>query len=280
MKITILVENSVCESSGLDLKPEHGLSVHIEVDNTNILFDVGKSDLFIHNSKKLGVDLSKVDYLIISHGHFDHGGGLKYFLEINKKAKIFMHRGAENKHFTKILGFLPYNIGLDKHTINKYVDRIVFIDKEISITDRIALIDNFPDDFPRPKGNLSLYEKCGGKSVHDKFEHEIALLISEDDKSVLFTACSHSGIINMYKRVKAAKNGVKIDCVFGGFHTYNPVSKKNESKTYLDMLTSELKKTNSIYYTGHCTGKSNFNYMKKKLADKIYSMNTGDVIEI
>ena len=280
MKITVLVEDATCGNKQLDLKPELGLSIHVELGTTHILFDVGKTDRFIRNAKKLHIDLSKVDYLIISHGHFDHGGGLKYFLEINKTAKIFMHKDAVNEHFTKIFGLIPFNIGLDQKVIDHHTDRIVFIDKNTSINENIMMITDFSNHFPQPKGNLSLYKKSKGKKIHDDFKHEIALLINENDKSVLFTACSHSGIVNMYKKALSLNNGRKIDYVFGGFHTYNPATFKNESKVYIDTLTLELEKTNSIYYSGHCTGKSNLKYMQNKLPDKIYAMHTGSVIEI
>ena len=280
MKITVLVENSVSKNGQPGLKSEHGLSIHIEVNKTNILFDVGKTDLFSRNSKKLNIDLSKVDYLIISHGHYDHGGGLKHFLKINNKAIIYMHKKAINKHFTKIFGFIPFNISLDSNIINKNRDRIVFVDEDMHLTDNIDLLADFPDDFPQPTGNLSLYEKYEGIVENDKFQHEIALLINENDNSVLFTACSHSGIINMYKKAESFKKNEKINYVFGGFHTYNPATRKNESKNYLDNLTTGLKETDSLFYTGHCTGKQNLDYLKEKLDNKIFSMNTGDIIEI
>ena len=141
MKVTILAANSICKNDQLDLKPEHGLCIHIETDTFNILFDVGKSDLFIRNAKKLNIDLSDGDILIISHGHFDHGGGLKHFFKINDKAKVFLHRKAVGEYYTKILGLFPYYIGLDKKTIKNNADRIVFINKETSINENILLID-------------------------------------------------------------------------------------------------------------------------------------------
>lgn len=280
MKISVIVENSVCNTSSNDLKPEHGLSVHIEVNGTNILFDVGKSDLFIRNSQKMGIDLSAVDFLVISHGHYDHGGGLKHFLNVNKKAKIFMHKKAINKYYTKLFGFIPYYIGLNRKVVNKNKDRINLIEKDKTLTENISLLEGFKPNFPLPNGNRSLYEKQDKGFAHDKFQHEIILLLKENDKTVVLTACSHSGIINMLEKSNNTLKGRNIDAVFGGFHTYNPVTKKSESKEYLNMLASEMGKNNTAFYTGHCTGEKSFSYLKEKLGNKIQTMNTGEVISI
>ena len=84
-KITTLVENAVY---GRSLQAEHGLSLLIESEGYKILFDTGQSDLFIRNAALLDIDIAEVDFLILSHGHSDHTGGLRHFLAINKKASV------------------------------------------------------------------------------------------------------------------------------------------------------------------------------------------------
>ena len=280
MKITVLIENDVCSINTHNLKSEHGISLFIEANNKKILFDVGKSDMFFDNAKKMNIDLTEVDYLIISHGHFDHGGGLNKFLEINTKAKVYLHRKAVGRFYTKILGFIPFYIGLNQKMLQKYQDRFIFIDKDEAITDNMTLLENFKHDFPIPKGNSSLYEKRKNKFLKDKFEHEIVLLLKEKNKSVVITACSHSGVINMYNKAKKLVNNADVDAVFGGFHTYNPATRKNESKDYLDNLASEIKQSNTVFYTGHCTGEKNFKYLKKQLSAQLQTMHTGEIITI
>ena len=89
MKISFLVDNkSILQEKYM---PEHGLSLFVEVDNQSILFDTGATDVYIQNAKKMGVDLKKVDYVVLSHGHYDHTGGLKFLaneLDKNRKPKI------------------------------------------------------------------------------------------------------------------------------------------------------------------------------------------------
>ncbi len=278
MKITVLVENSVCSRDISNVKAEHGLSLHIELNEKKILFDTGQSNLFIQNSIKLGIDLSDVDYLIVSHGHVDHGGGLKHFLDINKKAKIFLHKTAVNKFYTKLFGFIPIYVGLDKSVIDKNQDRIQFVEKDFMISDNISIIQNFPEIFPRSEINKTLYERKNNIYQKDSFIHEIGLVLKDKSELSVFTACSHSGLPNMIGEVKRRFNNANIKAVFGGFHINNPISKKNASKEYINKLIEEIDLNDSTFYTGHCTGKSNFAYMKSKLGEKIHAMNSGNVI--
>lgn len=280
MNISVIIENSVCLPNEKGLAAEHGLCVHITHEGKNTLFDVGRSDLFIHNAEKMGIDLSAVDYLVLSHAHSDHGGGLKHFFEKNRKAKVYMHRTASQKFYTKIAGLIPYYIGLETEVLDKNRNRINFIGEHTILTENIHLLVNFSRTFPLPKSNSSLYVKNGSRLVHDTFTHEIVLLLKENRKNIVFTACSHSGVINMVEKVQEYVKEETVDAVFGGFHTFNPVNRKNESASYLNLLAENLQKHSAVFYTGHCTGKRNFNFLKEKLGDKLQPMNTGTIIAI
>jgi 7,8-dihydropterin-6-yl-methyl-4-(beta-D-ribofuranosyl)aminobenzene 5'-phosphate synthase len=279
MKITVLAENSVCKTNPWNVKSENGLSLFIESDERSILFDTGQSDLFIQNAEKMKIDLSQVDYLIISHGHFDHGGGLKHFLKINNKAKIFMHINAAHKFYTKIFGFIHYYVGLDQKIIAKK-NRIYFIDADTQIDDKIILLEGFTEIFPQPEANGALFERDKNRFIIDKFDAEIVMLLIENDEIVLFSGCSHSGIINILEEVRLFSKHMRIKATFGGFHINNPISKKNESTVYIDQLTEPLGKADAVFYTGHCTGEKNFLYIKGLMGNKIQTMNTGQVFEV
>lgn len=279
MKITVLAENSDCKTNPWNIESENGLSLFIEFDERKILFDTGQSDLFIQNAVKMGIDLSDVDYLIISHGHFDHGGGLKHFLKINSKAKIFLHIIAVHKFYTKIFGMIPYYVGLDQKIIAK-TNRIYFIDEDTQINDKIILLEGFTELFPRPEANRALFERDKNRFIIDKFNHEIVMLLIENDEIVLFSGCSHSGIINIIEEVKLFSRTMRIKAALGGFHIHNSIRKRNEKQDYIEKLAESLRETDPIYYTGHYTGGKNVLYIKASMGNKIQVMNTGQVFEV
>ena len=280
MKVTVLAENSIGKTHLRDVKPEHGLSLFIEFEDKKILFDLGQSDLFIRNAEKMGIDLSQVDYLFISHGHYDHGGGLQYFLKNNNKAKIYLHKKATNRFYTKILGFIPFYVGLDQKTISQNSGRMNFILRNTQIEDNIVLLEGFPEIFPQSDANKTLFEKSDKKMVPDKFKHEIALLLFDKEEVVLFSGCSHSGIINIIDEVKLFTDDKRIKAIFGGFHIYNPINKKSESPCYINKLTEAMDEADAVFYAGHCTGEANYFSIKKRLGRRIQTMSTGEVIEV
>jgi len=99
MQWTILVDNRTNDPS---LETEHGLSIFLETGNHQLLLDTGASDLLLRNAQRLGVDLGAIDYVFISHGHSDHAGGLQYFMEVNKKAKVIVSPHAlTGKYYSK-----------------------------------------------------------------------------------------------------------------------------------------------------------------------------------
>jgi 7,8-dihydropterin-6-yl-methyl-4-(beta-D-ribofuranosyl)aminobenzene 5'-phosphate synthase len=157
-----------------------------------------------------------------------------------------------------------------------------FISGNHRISDRIQVITGFEKSGFIPSGNASLFiSNQSGRLVVDPFDHEICLLIQSGDKQVLLTGCAHSGLGNMIRTVQQSTNVKTIDVILGGFHLFNPVSKKTEPEANIDRLIAELdglKQT--VFYTGHCTGEKAFRYLKSKMGDRIKAFHTGTVITI
>lgn len=284
MTVSVLLENEVSKDTKLKLKSAHGLSLHIESGGIKTLLDAGPNGSFSANAEIMGIDLSQVGQMIISHAHSDHGGGLSQFLSLNRKADVFVHKSGTGHYFTKLFNLFPVSIGLNQRTLSKNTSRIRYISDDTSINNRISILTGYPEDFPRPESNAVLQEQSGRKRIPDRFQHEILLLIEDDDGFVVFTACSHSGITNMVERASAAilekGSGKEIKAVFGGFHLHNPIGGKTETDDYLERLAVVMKNINTVFYTGHCTGSKPYRFLKDRLGDKVRLMNTGDVFNL
>lgn len=277
MNITCLVENTSLRG---DLTPKHGLSLYIETCDHTLLFDMGPDETFLENASILGLDPAAVDTAFISHGHYDHGGGIPGFQKINTDARIFMTQKALEKFYAMGQGTLPRYIGLDHDALD--TAQCEFITRDVRVSDTLQVFTGFPSSGFIPRGNDALYtERPGGKKVKDDFSHELALLIQEDKKNVLVTGCSHSGIGNMLAAVLDRTGLTKINHVIGGFHLYNPVAGKTESNERLDRFARELSAhPGTRFYTGHCTGPEAPAYLNNIMKNRISSISTGTQIEI
>ena len=249
MRITALVENTSIDES---IKSEHGLSLYIETEDKKILFDTGQTDLFFENAKKLGIDLEGVDMLILSHGHYDHGGGMRHFFEINKKAKVYVNRASFGDYYN---GTEKY-IGLDKELKNS--ERIVFVDDEMRIEESLSLYSCNEKERINNLGSFGLTEFKDGGFLPDEFLHEQYFLIEEKGKRVLISGCSHKGVMDI-------TNWFKPDVLVGGFHFSKlPLDEKLASYAkYLDSF-------DTTFYTCHCTGVAHYEFMKKYMNDLNY----------
>lgn len=268
MKIITLVENTTSSS---DYRSKHGLCLYIETAKHKILFDLGQNDLFIENAKKKNIDIADIDTVIISHGHKDHGGALKSFMAVNSKAKIYIRQEAFEPHYIKVFG-LPFSVGLEKELFNS--NQIIFTESKMQIDDELFLFSDIKNNTFSLKSNSVLYTKKQGQLVSDDFTHEQNLIITENDKKVLFSGCSHSGITNILRKAEEL-TPKKITAVIGGFHLYNPPTKKYESNATIDSIAKILNEKQTTYYTCHCTGMKAYNQMKVVLGDKLHYLSTG-----
>ncbi len=268
VKIIGLLENTAKSST---LKCKHGLSVYVETKKHKILFDMGPNDLFLKNAETLGVDIADVDMAVISHGHVDHCGGLKYFLAKNKKAKIYIRPQAVEKHYVKVLG-IPFYAGIDRSIVSG--DRFVFTGDYCVVDDEITLFSNVFGQFRLPKSDRNLFAKKDGKIVPDDFCHEQNLVVSSSDKKILICGCAHSGIVNIVHKAETIV-GDYPTAVVGGFHLYEPTAKRYESDEYIDSVAVALKESRASYYTCHCTGVKAYEKMKNRLGGRLTYLYTG-----
>ncbi|MBF7096196.1 MBL fold metallo-hydrolase [Alkalibacter mobilis] len=269
MMVSILSENvSLDEKFGC----EHGLSIHVNLNDKEILFDTGASDVFAKNAKVLDLDLSKVDHLILSHGHYDHGGGLKHFLELNNKAKIYARPGVFDDFVSVDEDGNTRSIGLNKNL--NYGDRIVYTDKEFQLDFDIELFTVESRKDCMPLGNKRLFVNKEGRLILDDFKHEQNMVIREGGKAVLFCGCAHNGIMHIVKTYRD-KFGSYPDAIVGGFHFGSRSQGSTLDEKFIDQTAEFLIETKAECYTGHCTGVKGYKILKSKMGDKVRYMFSG-----
>lgn len=274
MIIKVLSENTTVS---VGIGSEHGLSLYIEAGDKKLLFDTGASGLFAENAGKMNVDIAAVDIVVISHGHYDHGGGLETLLEKNKTARVYVRDNAFEPHYAARPNGEVDNIGLNK-TLRDH-DQLVLTGDSLTLGQDMELFSGVQAYRFNPSGNIDLLMKSGDFLVRDDFSHEQNLLVRDNGKTVLFAGCAHSGIVNIIEHCRN-NYGAMPDVVIGGFHLFNPNTKENESPAVVAKIGKYLLETGARFYTCHCTGRDAFTWLKDVLGDRVAYLSGGSDITL
>ena len=256
MKITVLTENT----SACGLPAEHGLSLFIETGPHRILFDAGQSDLFARNADALGIDLTAADLAVLSHGHYDHGGGMKEFLRLNHTAPLYINRNAFGPYYNgeKYIGLDP---ALKDHP------RVVLTGDKTVVAENMTLFTCNEREKTVDFGSFGLSVLKNGEHLPDGFLHEQYLFIEENGKRVLISGCSHKGILNIM-------DWFRPDVLVGGFH-FSKLPQDDTLRKYAEALNA----FDADYYTCHCTGTEQYEYMNRFMT-RLHYISAGDVIVV
>lgn len=264
MKIQVLMENTACSEQ---LTAEHGLSLYIETQGQTILFDAGATEAFAENAEKMGVDLQKVDFAVLSHGHDDHSGGLKHFLELNDHAMIYASRHASQPLCYADERYIGVDLDLLSHP------RMRWTDDECVINENCTLLSC--NQLPRPyyMDSFGLQMKKDNAFVPDVFQHEQYLLIQEQGRRILISGCSHKGILNIM-------GWLKPDVLIGGFHFMKMDVADEKTRSELEDAARKLLAYPTMYYTGHCTGLEQYAFLKEIMGERLQYLPAGKNFEV
>lgn len=240
VKIVVLNDN---RCSNKNLESEHGLSLYIEYDNEKILFDAGQSDIFLRNAIKLGINLNEIDAIILSHGDYDHGNGLKYF---NVKTDLICHPDFMEYRVSKRTGNFD-GLNQTKEELSKKFNLILTKDA-YKISENIIFLGEIERNNDFEKGsNLPMIDKNG-----DTYQHldDSGVVLKTPKGIIVISGCAHSGICNTIEYAKKITNTEKVLAVVGGFHLkdINPQTVKtidyfidnNIENAYLAHCTSDI----------------------------------------
>ena len=298
LTITTLIENNPSPADEA-LICEHGLSLYIELPDTTILFDTGQTGEFIQNASNLNKDLSSVDYMLISHGNFDHSGGVRKLLEsgvlrnqtqMRVGSEFLNAKYSENKEGAVKFGGV--NTKLENTIINgksySYIGN-GFQEKDVesngislrrmeedtmNLTDDVIVFHHFKQSNDFEKLNTRFVVEEEGQYPIDHFKDEISIGIKTDKGLVLIVGCSHIGIVNIISDV-AKRIDMPIYMVIGGTHL---IEADNER---VDKTIEAFKKFGiERIAVSHCTGEQAIEKLRDSFKDGFLFNTTGNVITI
>jgi 7,8-dihydropterin-6-yl-methyl-4-(beta-D-ribofuranosyl)aminobenzene 5'-phosphate synthase len=266
MRIVTLIENLVYKQG---LVAEHGLALYIETDNIKILFDTGQSGLFLQNAQKLGINIEDIDTLVLSHGHYDHTGGLYPFLEKNSKAKVY----AKKDIFTpKYHGHNRFIGTRRNETLLK--DKLIYVDTITEIDENVFIMPNITITNPTDTHFQGLNKKVDNEFVPDEFDDELFIVMKRNEQINIVTACSHRGITNICTTATEYFK-LPVGLILGGFHMKECTTEQYmEITDYLRLLCPK-----SVGVC-HCTGFEKYADMYHECEAHVFYNYTGNNISI
>lgn len=247
IEITILVDNRAAPG----LMAEHGLSLWIETGEQRILFDTGQGAALVPNAWALGVDLAEADILVLSHGHYDHVGGIPQVLRRARKLEIYCHPGVVLPRYA-IRDGAARAIHMPKDSssaLDRFpLERLHWIQNPVSLPGDVGLTG----PVPRESG----FEDTGGAFFLDRegrqadpIEDDLALWIRTDEGLVVCVGCCHAGLLNTLNRVQKLNDGMRIRAVIGGLHLLN-AGRERLDRTVAALLALDP----DLVIPCHCTG--------------------------
>lgn len=268
MKIINLVEDTQGENS---CEHEHGLSFYVETEKHKLLVDSGATDMFLRNAELLNIDLRQIDTVILSHGHYDHAGGLTAFSKINPIAPIYLKASAGDDYYHLAENKERY-IGIDKSILD--FSQTILVHGDRRIDEELFPYSHITGRRYPAKGNFQLKRRVNGGFVQDTFEHEQCLVITQGNRKVLMFGCAHNGILNILDRYLEIYHSYP-DIVVSGFHMMTKSPYSEEEISNIRKTAIELMHTGAIFYTGHCTGQAAYDIMKDIMGERLQLIHSG-----
>jgi 7,8-dihydropterin-6-yl-methyl-4-(beta-D-ribofuranosyl)aminobenzene 5'-phosphate synthase len=268
--ITILVDNTAARA---DLKNEHGLSLWIEYEGRTILFDVGQGDAIFHNATALGLNLEKVEAIVLSHGHYDHTGPLAEVLTHISKANIFVHPDALSTRFSrKVTGVHEIGMSHQNQILLRHLaqrQRVIWTSGPSEIFPGVIVTGQIPRHtiFEDTGGAVFTDEQC---TAADALLDDQALFFETRQGLVVVLGCAHAGVVNTLDYVTKLIDQRSIYAIIGGMHLVNANLARIEH-TIEAYKKYDIQKIMPL----HCTGQEAAGTIQKAFGQKCIISGTG-----
>lgn len=261
MKVSVLSADTALPGFG----SEHGLSLFIEACGRRFLFDTGKSQLLTENAERMGIDPGTADFIVLSHGHSDHSGGIDAVLQ-KIRVPVYAGKGAFERHLSKIADGL-----VDISAVTGYRDLVEEVDGSHEISGGFLLFSCDVTEHPQPPSNIRLMTERDGVLVPDDFCHERNLLFEEDGLLVVITGCAHRGILNILDEAERIC-GRTPDVLIGGMHLTDPRGSGFDGDTAGELCR---RMSDGMMIAGHCTGEAPISIMQDQMGDRFVRLDAG-----
>ncbi len=269
LRVTVIVENTVRRA---DLMAEHGLAYWIEADGRRILFDTGQGMVLRYNCEQLKIPLHEADAVALSHGHFDHTGGMTYVLDCHDGVDLFLHPAALEQKYAR--GQKPPNrdIGFPKfneETLRRRTRSLTWTDGPTELFDGVYLTGEIPrrTDFEDTGGPFYLDREC---TVPDPLLDDQALYVETAAGVIVILGCAHAGVVNTLDMITELTGREKIHAVLGGMHLHRANRKRLEA-------TADAFERYGIEVIGpiHCTGSSATAFLRNRFGGRCIECPVG-----
>ncbi|MFC2067061.1 MBL fold metallo-hydrolase [Chloroflexota bacterium] len=268
VKITTLSENTA--NSGF--LAEWGLSMLVEADGMKVLFDTGAGFSAVYNAQLLGVDLSVVDRVVLSHGHYDHTGGLDNVLRRAGPKEIIAHPAVWEKKHTRRRGERERYSGIPfaRERLEALGASFTLSREPVKLSQNMMTIGEIPMVTDYEKVDDGLYVKEGGRQRPDTLDDDLALIIDTDFGLVVILGCAHRGIVNTLRRSQKLTGKELIYAAIGGTHLYR-ASEERLRKTAAELKAMGVQRLG----VSHCTGFVASAYLAREFGDIFFLNNAG-----
>ncbi|HIE11838.1 MAG TPA: MBL fold metallo-hydrolase [Desulfotomaculum sp.] len=273
LKITVLSENTV--GAPLGLVGEWGLALLVETPDAKLLFDTGEQGFAVANAAALGIDLKTVDAVVLSHGHYDHTGGLKSFLRLRGRIPIYAHPDVFALRYAALHQERYIGIPFRRAEIESLGAEFVFVTGPKEIAPGLWVSGQVPRRTGFEKGDARLFCLKDGARKPDPFNDDMSLYAVTSKGIMVILGCAHAGVVNIVEHAREVTGVEKIYGILGGTHL-GPVAEEQRRATidYLQRLGLEFLAAN------HCTGLPVSAALAHRFGDRFRHAPVGSVFEL